>query len=211
MTAAAVHMPQVLPGFERIARYWDPKLERLAAKILPGEYFVTLAGEIIVTVLGSCVSACVRDPAIGVGGMNHFMLPESESGAWGSARPDASLVTRYGNFAMESLVNEVLKRGGRRERLEVKLFGGGRVLAGMTDVGERNIAFVRHYLRAERLTAAVEDLGGLHPRKVYFDPRSGRVRVRYLRVLQNDTITKRELEYRRQLETTPVSGSVDLF
>ena len=147
--AVPVRLPPALPGFDKIARYWDPRAERITAKILPGEFFVTQAGELIVTVLGSCVSACVRDPYIGVGGMNHFMLPVSETGGRAGEPMGTWLSTRYGNFAMESLLNEILKRGGRRERLEVKLFGGGCVLAVLTDVGKTNIDFVHRYLESE--------------------------------------------------------------
>jgi len=210
-TAAPPRLPPALPGFGQIARYWDPRQERFAAKILPGEVFVTQAGEQIVTVLGSCVSACVRDPQLGVGGMNHFMLPVSETGTRAGERADAWLATRYGNFAMESLINEILKRGGQRERLEVKLFGGGCVLAVLTDVGRTNIDFVQSYLQSEGITPVAEDLGGPHPRKVYYDPRSGRVRVRYLKLLPNDTLAQRELAYQRKLADEPVAGSVDLF
>ena len=129
-------------GFEGIHRYWDPATEAWTAKILPGEYYVTREAEAVSTVLGSCISACIRDLETGVGGMNHFMLPEdngSGGGSWNTADGGAS--TRYGLYAMESLINELLKLGARRERLEVKLFGGGRILPSMTDVGMRNIAF----------------------------------------------------------------------
>jgi chemotaxis protein CheD len=207
MTAAGASPRAVLPGFAHIGRYWDAQLRRPAAKILPGEYYVSACGELIVTVLGSCVAACARDPATGFGGMNHFMLPdEGRSGA-----TDLGLATRYGTYAMESLINEILKHGGRRDRLEVKLFGGGHVLDGMSDVGQSNIRFARRWLAVEGLAAVADDTGGAHPRKVYYDPATGRVRVKYLKVLRNDTITRRELAYRRRLASGAVEGSVDLF
>ena len=182
------------------------------AKILPGEFYVTLLPEVIVTVLGSCIAACIRDPLSGVGGMNHFMLPEGDaSGSW-SGSSVVSLATRFGNHAMESLINEILKRGARRDRLEVKLFGGGRMITGMSHVGRWNIEFVHAYVAAEGLRITAEDVDGPYPRKVYYDPQTGSARVRYLRSLANSTIADRERDYRRRLEAdAPAAGSIDLF
>jgi chemotaxis protein CheD len=201
-----------LPGFERINRYWDREVDVAAAKILPGEFYVSASGEMIITVLGSCVSACVRDPVFGVGGMNHFMLP-MDSGyagdAWRDSRISAS--ARYGNVAMEQLINEILKNGGSRENLEVKLFGGGRIIRSMTDVGRRNIEFVRRYIESEGLKLVGEDLGGSYPRKVRFFPATGKAQVRKLRQLHNDTILSREEAYLRDIGDAPVEGGVELF
>ncbi len=200
--------PPVLPGYEHINRYWDRVHGCHAAKLLPGEYYVTLTGELLTTVLGSCVSACVRDRKLGVGGMNHFMLPHSAHvDGWGGN----SAAARYGSYAMETLINEILKNGGRRENLEVKVFGGGQVLAQMTDVGARNIAFVREYIGVERLDLVAEDLGGPYPRKVVYFPHTGRVRIKKLRAMHNDTIVRRETRYMAQLDQEPVQGEVELF
>lgn len=204
--------PGVLSGFEHVNRYWDMKNNVYAAKILPGEYYVTRNGEMVTTVLGSCVSACVRDPEIGVGGMNHFMLPEKvagDIGGWDGTAVNSA--TRYGSFAMEHLINVILKQGGRRERLEIKVFGGGKVLRAVTDIGLRNINFIRHYLRLEQLPIATEDLGGLYPRKVNYFPASGRALVKKLRQFHNDTIVRREKSYLHDIERGPVAGEVDLF
>jgi len=199
-----------LPGFGHINRYWDRANEAFAAKILPGEYYVTMREEWVVTVLGSCVSACIRDSIFAIGGMNHFMLPMR--GDAGQCRAtDLSDATRYGNFAMEHLINGILKNGGRRENLEIKLFGGGRVLAQMTDVGRRNIVFVRDYIETERLRIAAEDLGGVHPRKIMYNPLTGKVRMKLLRSMHNDTIIRRETEYMQELDEKPVAGEVELF
>ena len=111
------------------------------------------------TVLGSCVSACIRDPVIGVGGMNHFMLAKGTSGGWG----DDPKSTRFGNFAMEKLINELIKAGCSRERMEIKVFGGGNVIDASTAVGSDNSEFVLRYLEAEGLRCAAEDLGGSYP------------------------------------------------
>lgn len=204
--------PQPLPGFEGINRYWDPTREVFAAKILPGEYYVTTGDEIITTVLGSCVSACIRDKVFGVGGMNHFMLPVQVTDAkntWEDT--DAGSATRYGNYAMEHLINDILKRGGIRKNLETKLFGGGKVLAAMTDVGHRNISFVREYLMAEGLKVMAEDLGGRLPRKVVYFPRTGKAMVKALTKTRNDTIVTRETKYLDKLHSEPVAGEIDLF
>ncbi|MDX2194607.1 MAG: chemoreceptor glutamine deamidase CheD [Gemmatimonadales bacterium] len=207
--AAAARDARPGAGLPAVQRYRDPRLGRAVAKLLPGEFAVTSTGEVLVTALGSCVAACVRDPVAGVAGMNHFMLPEDPEHGDGPSGP--GLATRYGNHAMERLLNELLKRGGRRERLEVKLTGGGRVLAGMTDVGQANIAFVRRYLRTEGLAVLAEDLGGTWPRKVYYDAVTGRLRVKYLRRLANDTIAERERAYRGRLRQEPAAGPIDLF
>ncbi|WP_018873525.1 chemoreceptor glutamine deamidase CheD [Thioalkalivibrio sp. ALJ16] len=197
-------------AFAHINRYWDRTHAAPAAKLLPGEAYVSVAAtELITTVLGSCVSACVWSPSVGVGGMNHFMLPDGDRDrGWG---PAASSATRYGTYAMEFLINELLKLGAPREDLQVKMFGGGRVMAGMTDVGARNIAFLRQFMRDEGLTLVAEDVGGPWPRKVVFFPASGRARVKKLMSLHNDTLLEREQDYRRRLKTEPVAGDVELF
>ena len=127
--------PPVRPGFDHIARFWDNANGCCAARLLPGEYYVTRNDEMITTVLGSCVSACVRDPVSGIGGMNHFMLPASTSGD--SSWNQLGLETRFGVAAMEQTVNELLKLGARRELLEFKLFGGGKIIEAMdlNDIG----------------------------------------------------------------------------
>lgn len=200
-----------LPGFEHIHRYWEKTWGLFAAKIRPGEFYVTTQDEIIVTVLGSCVSACVRDPVFGIGGMNHFLLPlqHSEEGAW--EENGLGLATRYGNYAMEHLVNEILKNGGMRKNLEVKVFGGGKILAHMTDIGERNIQFVLDYLQTEGLKLLNQDLGGVFPRKVQYHPKSGRVRIKKLKSLQSDVITVREREYMHRISSSKHEGEIDLF
>lgn len=191
------------------SHYYDRQFGSDAAKLLPGEYYVTGCDMVLVTVLGSCVAACIRDPRSGVGGMNHFMLPDS-----GAERgTPASESARYGAFAMEVLVNELLKLGARRDHLEAKVFGGGAVMSGLTqaNVGERNASFVIEYLQTEGIRLAARDLLDVYPRKVYFFPRTGRVAVRKLKRVQNDVILQRETEYRSRLGQVPVGGDVELF
>lgn len=201
----------VLAGFEHVNRYYDRLLDGVAVKILPGEYYVTRQREAVVTVLGSCVSACIRDPELGLGGMNHFMLPRPANGEAGSWAGQVGRAARYGSDAMEHLINAILKAGGARARLEVKIFGGGRVLPQMTDVGRRNIEFVRHYLGTEGLRIAAEDVGSTTPRHVQYFPQTGRVRVKHLRVLHNTTILDRERGYLERIEHDPLKGEVELF
>jgi len=189
--------------------YYDRTFDCDAAKILPGEFYFTNKDMLIVTVLGSCVSACIRDRVSGVGGMNHFMLPDGG----GDADNPVSASMRYGTYAMEVLINELLKAGAKRENMEAKVFGGGNVLRGFTaiNVGERNAKFVLDYLRAERMRVTAEDLNDIYPRKVYFFPRTGKVLVKKLKVEHNDTLRRREQDYASRLKTTSVGGEVDLF
>jgi chemotaxis protein CheD len=179
-----------------------------AAKILPGEFYVSSRGEMIVTVLGSCIAACIRDTRIGVGGMNHFMLPFRTDL---DTRAEISASSRYGNWAMEFLINEILKQGGTRRNLEVKLFGGGQVLANMTDIGKRNIEFALDYLAREGLRVVAQDVGGELPRKVLYFPDTGAVKLKKLRTVQNNTLETRERHYLRTLNAAPQSGEVELF
>ncbi len=200
----------VLPGFENIKRGWNTSFEAVAARLLPGEYFVTLHDEAIYTTLGSCISACIRDRVSGIGGMNHFMLPASTSSdSWKAA--DNSASARYGNVAMEHLINNILKNGGKRQNLEAKIFGGGRIIANMTDVGMRNIAFARDYLETEGLKVTSEDVGETFPRMVVYFPATGKVRVKRLRALHNNTIVEMETRYLSTIEEKPVSGDIELF
>lgn len=195
-----------LTGFSHINRYWDSHNDIVSAKILPGQFYVTKYNEVIVTVLGSCISACIRDPSNAIGGMNHFMLPADNSG-----NADLSESARYGNFAMEMLINEILKNGGKKSNLEIKIFGGGKILRNMTDVGRRNIEFVVNYIKTEGLNLTSSDVGSPHPRKVYYFPESGKVRIKKLRELHNNTVIEREADYMKDLTKKPVEGGIELF
>ena len=182
----------------------------MVATLHPGDYYVAANGELIGTVLGSCVSACIRDSRLRIGGMNHFMLPVDRSdgsGAWGST---ASAATRFGNVAMERLINEILKLGGRRADLEVKLVGGGKVLDSLTDVGARNIRFVKEYVQAEGFRVVGEDLGDLYPRKVLYDPATGSAQVKRL-ARSDGRVVADETRYMRDIDRTPVGGDIELF
>ena len=188
-----------------VMRYRDPQFKVPAAKLLPTQYLVVDDGTALVTVLGSCIAACVRDPLLQLGGMNHFMLPEGNVGDGAPAR--------YGSYAMELLINELLKRGANRRRLEAKVFGGANVLKGFTSnpVGTRNAEFVLAYLDAEQIPVVAEDLRGIHPRKVWFFPQTGRVMVNRLPHAHDAEVLAAESAVRARLSHTPVSGGVELF
>ena len=192
----------------RASKYLDRNFNRQAMKILPGEFYATAEDEVIVTVLGSCVAACIMDPIAMVGGMNHFMLPVKH----GERDPDVFYAARYGAAAMEYLINNLLHLGAQRDRLVAKAFGGGKVMRGMsTDVGGQNVDFVREFLRNEDIPIWSEDMGGPYPRKVYFFPHTGQVLVKRMESTHNDTVLNRELTYIQEVVGRPMSGDVELF
>jgi len=201
----------VLPDFEHIKRYHDRQRGIVVAKILPGEFYVSKTDEAISTVLGSCISACIWDEKMGIGGMNHFMLPvKGDSVGHNGWQNNNSYTCRYGLWAMEYLINEILKYGGNRQNLQVKLFGGGNVLRNMSsDVGGKNIQFAKEYIENEKLPVVGSDVGGPWPRKVLFYPETGRALVKKLQTTHNDTIQRRELQYQDSLEA-PAQESTDI-
>jgi chemotaxis protein CheD len=178
--------------------WYEHHFRSLAVKVLPGEYYVARDNLMIVTTLGSCIAVCLWDGGARIGGMNHFMLPDGagESG-------------RFGAFAMEVLINELLKRGARRSSLEAKVFGGGQVIAGMDtmNVGERNTAFVLEYLRTEKIPVVAKDVLDVYPRKVCFLPAAGKAMVKRLPATHGSTVRAREIA----AAPPAVGGTVDLF
>jgi chemotaxis protein CheD len=191
--------------FAHIRRMRDDRFPHEIASILPGEYFVSRDPMIVYTVLGSCIAACIRDPVAGVGGMNHFMLPEPKEkvhDSWGES-------TRYGSYAMESLINEILKQGGLKRRLELKLFGAGKIYDGQMDVGARNSEWVLNYAKTEGLSVVGRDLGDVYPRKIYYFTESGRVLMKKIEQLKNQTIFERELEYAAKLKNVKLQIEED--
>jgi len=185
--------------------YYDAHFHNDAVKVLPGEFFVYNEDLLIMTTLGSCIAACLWDREKRVGGMNHFLLPDSAGGA------DSG---RYGSFAMELLIGEMVKRGATRATMEAKVFGGGAVISGMNtiNVGERNTAFVLDYLRTERISVVSKDVLDIYPRKVCFLPASGKAMVKRLASANTDALVALERAAAgRQTPQAANSGTVDLF
>jgi len=179
--------------------FYDAFFKNDAVKILPGEYFVYREDILIMTTLGSCIAACLWDRDAKIGGMNHFMLPEGDSDSG-----------RYGSFAMELLINEMMKQGASRATMEAKVFGGGQVVEGMNtmNIGERNTAFVTDYLKTERIPIMSKDVLGPHPRKVCFLPASGKAMVKRLAVANPEALAAQD---RKAIPASGSGGSVDLF
>ena len=185
--------------------YRDQQFQYEAVKVLPGEYFVSVEDLMIMTVLGSCIAACIWDSKARAGGMNHFMLPEGDGIEGGG---------RYGSYAMELLINKLLKVGARRESMQAKVFGGAQVMAGFTamNVGVRNTDFVLDYLSTERIPVVSQDVLDIHPRKVCFFPTSGKALVKRLAHAHPENLI---VEERRgnavSMVKSTFGGSVDLF
>lgn len=197
-------------GLEAVAgrRFFDPASATWTVNVFPGEFYVTKrTDEVLVTLLGSCVAACIRDPVAGVGGMNHFMLSHHSLGHGGLDERSA----RFGNFAMEKLINEMIKAGCARERLEIKVFGGGNVTESSKSVGTDNAEFVLRYLNAEDLGCAAQDLGGTLPRRIHYYPNTGRVVRRLLGTGERDDIGRNESAYASRLERQRPAGDIQLF
>ena len=183
--------------------YYDAHFKNEAVKILPGEYFVFDEDILIMTTLGSCIAACLWDRDAKIGGMNHFMLPEGDSGSG-----------RYGSYAMELLINELMKRGASRHSLEAKVFGGGQVISGMStmNVGERNTAFVIDYLKTERIPIMSKDVLDIYPRKVCFLPASGKAMVKRLAPTNLEALAAQDrAAVQKAVPASTGGGSVDLF
>ncbi len=185
--------------------YFDPHFQYNAVKVLPGEYFVANENLVIMTVLGSCIAACIWDSRMRVGGMNHFMLPDGDS---------MDVSGRYGSYAMELLINEMLKLGARRETMQAKIFGGAQVMHSFTtmNVGERNTAFVVNYLQTERIPVVSEDVLDIYPRKVCFFPVTGKAMVKRLAHAHPETLVAQDKRgSARTVAQLTSGGSVDLF
>jgi chemotaxis protein CheD len=187
--------------------FYDAHFKNNAVKVLPGEFFVHDEDILIMTTLGSCIAACLWDRERRIGGLNHFMLPEGGS-AGGAA--DGG---RYGAYAMELLINELIKRGASRMTMEAKVFGGGAVIGGMNslNVGERNTRFVLDYLKTERIAVVSKDVLDIYPRKVCFLPASGKAMVKRLATTNSAMLAAQELAAARESRPAAGSGSVDLF
>jgi len=197
-----------LMEFGHIRRLQDTRFPYEVAVILPGEYFVSEEPKVVYTILGSCISVCLRDPFAKVGGMNHFMLAAPSNTEGHDNWSDSG---RYGSFAMEMLINEILQRGGMKKRLEAKVFGGGKIYDGNIDIGAKNAAWALDYLEREDIPLMKANVGDVCPRKVYFFTDSGKVLLKKLDRVVADTIVQEEGQYRAKLQQAPVQSEVTLF
>jgi chemotaxis protein CheD len=185
--------------------WYDTQFKSEAVKVLPGEYYVDTEDLLVMTTLGSCIAACLWDRRASVGGLNHFLLPDA-----GGQNSDSG---RYGAYAMELLINQLLKRGATRGGLEAKVFGGGQVIAGMehSNVGERNTRFVLDYLKTERIPVVSKDVLDIYPRKVCFMPASGKAMVKRLAATEASLMAQERAAAQRAASAQSSAGSVDLF
>ncbi|WP_286239174.1 chemotaxis protein CheD [Neptuniibacter halophilus] len=197
--------PTLLHDFSGAKLFWEPRWKCYAVKVYPGDYFVANTELVITTVLGSCISACIHDPVAGFGGMNHFMLPE------GDARDDLCRSSRYGLFAMEQLINELMKHGCSRHNMQVKLTGGGRMIAGMSNIGQQNIDFILKYIEDESLNLIASDLGGDQARKVAYFPLEGRMLVNKLDHREDQRLIEAERSYQVDVNQHLDDTDVELF
>ena len=188
-------------------RVYDKESGIYIVKIFAGDFYVSRrSGEMLSTILGSCIAACVRDPVTRIGGMNHFLLPGDENMV-----TDIGAAARYGVFAMESLINGILKAGGEKSRLEVKVFGGGNVTNNSAKIGSKNAVFVRKFLADEGFKIAAQDLEGELPRRVHYFPDTGKVMMRKLHRKDDMVVVDEEKRYQQSIAVKPVEGDVDLF
>lgn len=192
--------------FEGGRESFDPIEKVKVIKIISGEWHVTGEPDVMLaTILGSCVSACIRDPIAGVGGMNHFLLPGDGVGS------QAGDSARYGMFAMESLINAIMRLGGQKHRFEVKVFGGGNVINNSARIGSRNAEFVREFLRRENFRILSEDMEGDYPRRLNYYPGTGKVMMRQLRRREDLSVVQEEQRYKESLKAYPIESNIELF
>lgn len=188
-------------------RFHDNEENIDVVKIFAGDWYVSTAGnEMLATILGSCVSACIRDPLARIGGMNHFLLPGEDN-----VDSQISDSARYGVFAMESLINGILKCGGRKERFEVKVFGGGNVINNSARIGSKNAQFIRDFLKREGYRIVSEDLEGDHPRRLHYYPDTGKVMMRLLRRQEDKIVVEEEDRYKKSIVAHSTDSNIELF
>lgn len=186
-------------------QFYDPKFNSITTIILPGEYSTTSKEKhMLVTILGSCVAACIRDPIAKIGGINHFLLAKPNHNS-------SPISNRYGCYAMECLINEILKNGGQKERLEIKIFGGADLIQSRLKIGSQNINFIRNYLKTEGFRVTAEDLGGNRPRRIHYWPWDGRAMRQIISPHEEGNIIENETTYHKRLIQEKRDGDIEFF
>lgn len=172
--------------------YYDPYQRARTIKISPGEYCVINSGEVIVTVLGSSVTACIRDTRQGIGGMHHFMVANVNED-----QPLNQAMESMASAGMDSFISRLIEMGAEEENLEAKVFGGGNVLNRLqrSNLGASSAQFLLSYLANRCIPVVAADMLDIYPRKVYFFPDTGEVLVKKLKQMKNETILLREQAY----------------
>jgi chemotaxis protein CheD len=205
MSLCKASLPKVLPGFENNHCFWEPKWQRYTVKVLPGEFYISKEDIVLSTVLGSCISVCIYDPLLDFGGMNHFMLPAS------SVQDDIERPLRYGLFAMEQLINGMMKNGCKRENMQIKVTGGGAMISGLISIGAQNIDFIKKYIEEENLQLISIDLGGDQARRVAYFPKPGRMLGKKLSLLDDQHLITQESTYRTNVDKSLDDTEIELF
>ncbi|WP_070964460.1 chemotaxis protein CheD [Vibrio sonorensis] len=198
------------------SRFFHPTKGQHMIKVMPGGLYCTDEEEIICTGLGSCIAACMWDPFAKVGGMNHFLLPFDNSNQARHWHPDeiVSTASRYGSHAMEMLINALLAKGAVRSGLKVKLFGGAQMLGRHSMIGAKNVEFILNYVQQERLEVEAHDLGGIEPRKIMFEPTTGKAWLKRIAFNEVHHLQHEEEKYARKLDEEshrPHDDDVELF
>lgn len=199
---------QVGDYFSGPNRYYDQVNENVVVKVLSGDCVVSeTTGELMMTILGSCIACCMYDPVLRIGGMNHFLVPGDINSTTESGR--------FGANAMEMLINKLIKKGALKNRLEVKIFGGASLLDNSQQIGIKNITFVKDFLKREGMKIIGEDVGGNTPRRLHFYPDTGKAMLRKLQRQDDLKIIQEEKEYiskvKRTIEKPKDDDDITLF
>lgn len=197
------------------SRFYHEHRKQHVVKVLPGGMYCTDQAEIISTGLGSCVAACIWDPHAHIGGMNHFLLPvahNAEHHHW-SHNDVISTAARYGSYAMEMLINQLISKGAERDFMHMKLFGGAQMLGRKSAIGEKNVDFILRYAKQEKFQVDAYDLGGMEPRKIMFDPLTGKAWLKRIPFAEISHLKHQEDHYAMEVErdSHKPSDEVELF
>lgn len=185
----SISKPIVIKSPSHVHKHFDSKLNKMIVTLSPGGLYITNNDELISTVLGSCISVCVRDTVNGIAAMNHFMVPDMSHE---NSQESNEELFRYGRYSMDYMLKQLYSLGAVTNMLEVKVFGGGAIISSVGDVGNDNINFINRYLINHQLISTNQDMGGELPRKVKFFVKTGKVYVKHMRALHKCVVAARE-------------------